>query len=1282
MRRRVKKGVAIMLSLTLAVGYPNVFSNGTNNVKADENIGSISDKISGTWSYEANGQEIVKTNEMLTKYLPTIANKGITRFTTDNYDKNNAALDIGGWSTSMLWSYLNPSENGRGNVFGNSTYAIPLSYKATSTGMYVTKPSTIRVETTLLMNQPEDGSLTDFVIGSGNADKSEVDKETEWSTDVMLGSMKMTMVQGSPFAFIQTENKSNVTLTRKRVSLPSGVSYFDGSDLSSSTMVVLRVFDNQDDATGYSNYDYYALYLPKGAKLSQSGTDNVNGIGQLNVEFPSTDKSYCSFAWLCESKGQNDGEAEKIAKLYEKYAYNFVTDTETSYSYNDKTSTLTTNYKYTLDKKEESTADGTVMGILPHQYKNMTGYTYLDNEARTIRGNMKYLVGDSYSTNLKYSGILPSMPSIYTSDHDELAGYVKDFMEEYGPTDTKVTKEEYGENTYDTGKKMNRAIQVMEAAEECGDTDSANKLLKGLEAELSDWFTYSGEDDTKYFYYDSDVGSLLGFPQAYYTVDGLTDHHFHYGYFIQAAAQVTLRDPDFAKKYGNVIDELIGDIATETKNSPTARYPFLRQFSTWEGHSWASGHANFADGNNQESSSEAINAWAALILYGEATHNDKLTKEGIYLYQTEISAVNSYWFDIDGDVLDDAYKQTSAGDSSLPKYIQASMVWGGKYTYAAWWTAEPLQIQGINILPMTSASFYYAANTDYIKNNWKTANINESSFVGDDKNTKRWNEIWSEYLAIADPSAAMDYFDVDCDPEAGESKAHAFHYINALDKAGTPDLSITSDNPLSCAFKNSDGEITYVTYNADDTTKTVTFSDGTTVEAPPKKMTTVSDSAGEVSGKATYTIEHYLQKADGTYTLFNAEKKSAKIGKEVTAVEQKYSGYTLDKNAEGTVLSGVVDKDGGLVLRLYYNISQERPTMPAEDENKYTKIGTSNGIDIYYYVLRNDFGAAIKLLDAGKTFYVEYSGEYNSGNTKAWVNKTERNDYVLTGVCKFDPSTLTENTYNTVKLSSGDKGVYIVIKYGSPTTAPDLSDYDGEIETADPNIPSDIAGFVVGTTGNNNVNISFRDTEEQQAKGQTYNVYINGTKVLENIKAGSYTIDKVTAGKVTVKITAVLNNTESAGISKTIKVSGESYEKTTEPVTDKPTEKSTEPVTDMPIIEPTSGDVAKPTTKASNDTKKSVKNTKVTLAKRVTKKKVKISLKKVKAATGYQVKYSSTKKFKKGTVKTKYVKKTRFVLKVFKPNKKYYVKARAYKSIKGIKYFGKWSKVKTVKVKK
>ena len=314
-------------------------------------------------------------------------------------------------------------------------------------------------------------------------------------------------------------------------------------------------------------------------------------------------------------------------------------------------------------------------------------------------------------------------------------------MEEYGPTDTKVTKEEYGENTYDTGKKMNRAIQVMEAAEECGDTESAQKLLEGLEAELSDWYTYSGEDDQKYFYYDEELGTLLGFPQSYYTVDGLQDHHFHYGYFIQASAQVALRDPSFVEKYGNVIDELIGDIVTTTKNSPTARYPFLRQFSTWEGHAWASGHANFSDGNNQESSSESINSSAALILYGQATHNEELTELGIYLYTTEISSVNNYWFDIDGDVHDPKFTQGG-------KYPISTIIWGGKYDYAAWWTAEPLQIQGINLLPVTSASFYLATDKDYVIKNWETALANESTFTGDDKDEYRWIAVSYTHLTL------------------------------------------------------------------------------------------------------------------------------------------------------------------------------------------------------------------------------------------------------------------------------------------------------------------------------------------------------------------------------------------------------------------------------------------------------------------------------------------------------------------------------------------------------
>lgn len=107
-------------------------------------------------------------------------------------------------------------------------------------------------------------------------------------------------------------------------------------------------------------------------------------------------------------------------------------------------------------------------------------------------------------------------------------------------------------------------------------------------------------------------------------------------------------------------------------------------------------------------------------------------------------------------------------------------------------------------------------------------------------------------------------------------------------------------------------------------------------------------------------------------------------------------------------------------------------------------------------------------------------------------------------------------------------------------------------------------------------------------------------------------------------------------------------------------------------------------TKATVVANVSVGKTKV---KKVTKKfmskKAKISLKKVGGAK-YQVKISTTKKFKKRKTVIKKVRKATFIIKSIKmKNKKtLYVKARAYKVIDGKNFYGKWSKVKKVKIKK
>lgn len=74
-----------------------------------------------------------------------------------------------------------------------------------------------------------------------------------------------------------------------------------------------------------------------------------------------------------------------------------------------------------------------------------------------------------------------------------------------------------------------------------------------------------------------------------------------------------------------------------------------------------------------------------------------------------------------------------------------------------------------------------------------------------------------------------------------------------------------------------------------------------------------------------------------------------------------------------------------------------------------------------------------------------------------------------------------------------------------------------------------------------------------------------------------------------------------------------------------------------------------------------------------------------KSTTGYQIQVSTNKKFAKKVTVTKTVKKnstTKLAIKRLKPKKRYYVRVRTYKTVKGKKYCSGWSKVKTVITKK
>lgn len=75
-----------------------------------------------------------------------------------------------------------------------------------------------------------------------------------------------------------------------------------------------------------------------------------------------------------------------------------------------------------------------------------------------------------------------------------------------------------------------------------------------------------------------------------------------------------------------------------------------------------------------------------------------------------------------------------------------------------------------------------------------------------------------------------------------------------------------------------------------------------------------------------------------------------------------------------------------------------------------------------------------------------------------------------------------------------------------------------------------------------------------------------------------------------------------------------------------------------------------------------------------------VKWKKTATAKGYQVQYSTNRKFK--SKKTKTTGKTSLTIKNLKKKKTYYVRVRAYKTVNGKKSYGKWSSIKKIKIKK
>lgn len=671
----------------------------------------------------------------------------------------------------------------------------PITVKTTPAGLEFALPSkeavnSVRQDVEIRYPHRDPLLITPLAFEPGTAKLANAD---DWSIDISMArgadDMRTTVARGHPYAAIR------LTRGDVRLRLPAA-----GERLHASADARVLALQLGSKA--------YALFGPTGVKWEQASP--TEWIARMPAG-----SGYLSVA------GLPDAKAETLA-LFTRHAYAFIRQTRVAWRYDEAASRVETTFTATTQVME-GPDNGPLLGLYPHQwFRNASVEGKLGPAFSTVRGQIRLLAASQFSTTTTYNGFVPYWPGITASPRlDQL----KDVMQKDLATAGRELQRE-GRSAYWAGKGLQRTVKLAEVFEQQGDVASRDRLLDMAKKRAEEWL--SGESSRGYVQLDKSLGVVSIYPEEFFAITEINDHQFWFGYWIRTAAEVALRDPAWIAKdrWGGMIELLIADIATMERGR--ADFPFLRNWDAYESHTWANGIGVGEFGNNNESSSEAINAWIGLILWGEITGNKPLRDLGIYLYTNEIEAINHYWFDIHGLVFAPEYKNA-----------EVSQVFGGMYRHDTWWIDDPRQIKGINLLPVTTGHTYMGRDPAFVKRSLATLPAETALWNRIAKKPSPpppkdiWQDIFAMYLALADPAEALKTWERWGSVELGASRSYTLHFMLNLEAMGTPDFSVTANTPLHAVFKRADGSRTYLAFNARNTPLEVSFSDGQRLTVAP-----------------------------------------------------------------------------------------------------------------------------------------------------------------------------------------------------------------------------------------------------------------------------------------------------------------------------------------------------------------------------------------------------------------------------------------------------------------
>ncbi|KAG6656181.1 hypothetical protein CIPAW_04G003900, partial [Carya illinoinensis] len=331
-----------------------------------------------------------------------------------------------------------------------------------------------------------------------------------------------------------------------------------------------------------------------------------------------------------------------------------------------------------------------------------SGVTVLEDfRYKSIDGELVAVVGDSWALKpASVSVTWHSISGINEDLHAEINSALSQDVEALNSAAITTN------SSYFYGKLIARAARLAliavftQHAEEVDFLEVNPKIRKFLKDTIEPWLdgTFGGNG----FLYDAKWGGIITKQgamdsKADFGFGVYNDHHYHLGYFLYAISVLVKIDPAWGRRYRAQAYSLMADFMNLGKRS-NSNYTRLRCFDLYKLHSWAGGLTEFADGRNQESTSEAVNAYYSAALMGLAYGDTHLVAIGSMLAAMEIQAAQTWWHVREGDNM---HEEDFTRENRV-----VGVLWANKRDSGLWfappdWRECRLGIQVLPLLPIT-----------------------------------------------------------------------------------------------------------------------------------------------------------------------------------------------------------------------------------------------------------------------------------------------------------------------------------------------------------------------------------------------------------------------------------------------------------------------------------------------------------------------------------------------------------------------------------------------------